>query len=82
MVKRKIDPRPGLGFDPDPPAVSLDDTSADSKAHAGAGVGLVRVKAFEEPKDSFLIFCGNPYAVILDAEQPVVILSSGRKVDM
>src|SRR4051812_17732024 len=69
------------GLRPDSPAVALNDSPADGKSEAGAGV-FVFMQAFEEPKDSFGILGLEPDAVIFYGDNPACAVTIGSDLDL
>ena len=75
--EEKLGPLAGLGFDPDPPVVSLDNAPANSQSDASAGVFIVRMQALEEAKNGFTIFTRYTDTIVFNAEEPKITFSSG-----
>ena len=69
-MKRKVDPLPGLGFQPDPPAVALDDALAQGEADPGAGVLLLAVETLEDHEQALEVPGLDADAVVADLEGP------------
>src|SRR6266568_2722364 len=73
--------RAGLGLDPDPPAVALDDLLADGEADAGAGVLGAGVQPLEDDEDPVHVLRIDADPIVPDGEQPFLAVGSGRDVD-
>ena len=69
-VKRNVVPSPGLGLDPDAPAVALDDLLADRQADAGARVLVAAVQPLEDDEDPLDVLRLDADAVVAHREEP------------
>ena len=70
-VKKKVLPAPGLRFDPDPPAMPLDDPLANGQADPGARVFLPGVKTLEYQEYPIPVGGFNTDPVVADGEPPL-----------
>lgn len=74
-------PLPGLGLDPDPAMISVNDPLTNREPDAGAGIFIAGVEAFEKSKDILLKFRCDAYPVIGHSEVPLQFLPLRADVD-
>src|SRR6266496_415664 len=77
----ELRPGAGLGLDPDPPAVTLDDLLADGEADAGAGVLGASVQPLEDDEDPVQILRVDADPVVAHLEAPLLAMGDGGDVD-
>ena len=66
---------------PDPTAVAFHNLLAEGQANAGAGIFRPAVQPLKNNKNVLLVFRSDADAIVLDAQQPVCFLGSGRDVN-
>src|SRR3954452_4337068 len=72
----------GHGLRPDPPSMRFNDLPADCEAYAGARIFGLAVEPFKWRKDTFRVLWVEADAVVADTEDPLVLLSGNRNVNL